>query len=370
MTGPFHRQVREASGPVLELKALQRSYGAVRAVDSVDLAVGEGEFVTFLGPSGSGKTTTLMMVAGLLQPTGGEMLLRGMPLGPIPPYRRNIGVVFQNYALFPHLTAGRNVAFPLEMRRVPRPEIRRRMLDALRLVGLPDHADRLPSQLSGGQQQRVALARAIVFKPSLLLMDEPLGALDKKLRDQMQVEISRLHRELGVSVLYVTHDQEEALVLSDRIAVFNAGRIEQIGSPATLYERPKTRFVADFVGCSSFLPGRVRETRGELATVDTSDGPILGFNSGDLAPGTDAAVAIRPERLILGAAALGLPNKVRATVREVVYLGQSRRVLLESKGGTELVASQPVSEFDLLGIQPGLQVLAAWTSQHCNVLAV
>jgi putative spermidine/putrescine transport system ATP-binding protein len=334
----------------------------------VELTVQDGEFVTFLGPSGSGKTTTLMMVAGLLQPTGGEILLRGTPLAPLPPYRRNIGMVFQQYALFPHLTASRNVAFPLEMRRVPKAEIGRRVAAALRLVGLPDHGDRLPSELSGGQQQRVALARAIVFEPPLLLMDEPLGALDKKLRDQMQVEISRLHRELQVSVLYVTHDQEEALVMSDRIAVFNRGRIEQIGAPKALYERPRTRFVADFIGNSSFLPGSVRNIEGEIAAVETAAGILTGFNGGQLSPGAAAVVAVRPERVLVGAAAKQMPNSVEARVRDIIYLGQGRRILMSLPDGTELAAFQQASSFESSGIEQGSHIFAGWSSADCNVL--
>ena len=215
----------------LELRDLCKSYGDVHAVDHVSLTVAAGEFVTLLGPSGSGKTTTLGMIAGLAKPSSGGILLDGKRLDPLPPYKRDLGVVFQNYALFPHMTVARNVAFPLEMRRLPKSEIAGRVARVLEQVGLDRHGDRYPKQLSGGQQQRVALARAMVFEPRILLMDEPLGALDRKLREQMQVEIMRLHRETGVSVVYVTHDQDEALMMSDRIAVFNHGRIEQIGPP-------------------------------------------------------------------------------------------------------------------------------------------
>ena len=247
---------------ILEVHALRKAFGPVVAVEDVQFTLGRGEFVTFLGPSGSGKTTTLEMIAGLTRPTSGRIFLNGKPIDPLPPYRRDIGVVFQHYALFPHMTLSRNIAFPLEMRRVPRAEVRRRVGEALELVGLAGYADRLPRELSGGQQQRVALARALVFRPPLLLMDEPLGALDKKLREQMQLEIKQIHRGLDASIVYVTHDQDEALVMSDRIAVFNGGRIEQIGPPEELYDRPKTRFVAGFLGEFELLRRQGRERRG------------------------------------------------------------------------------------------------------------
>ena len=240
---------------VLELAGVRKRYDSLVAVDDLDLALEAGEFLTLLGPSGSGKTTTLMMVAGLQQPDAGSITLNGVSVASLPPYRRDVGMVFQNYALFPHMTVRRNVAFPLEMRGTPAAEIARLVDEALALVKLPDHGERLPKQLSGGQQQRVALARAMVYRPALLLMDEPLGALDRKLREQLQLEIKRVHRERRISVLYVTHDQEEALTMSDRIAVFNKGRIEQIGTPEELYDRPATRFVASFIGDTNLVEG-------------------------------------------------------------------------------------------------------------------
>ena len=239
--------------PALRLNGLTGRYGRNVAVRGIDLEVAAGEFLTLLGPSGSGKTTTLRLVAGLLQPASGTIELAGRDVTMIPPHRRDIGVVFQNYALFPHLTAGQNVAFPLEMRRVSRTDARELVEKAFSLVQLSGYEHRYPRQLSGGQQQRVALARALVFEPRLLLMDEPLGALDKKLRDQLQFEIKRIHQELGVTVLYVTHDQEEALVMSDRIAIFNDGKIAQIGSPQDIYRRPSSLFVADFIGEANVL---------------------------------------------------------------------------------------------------------------------
>src|SRR5260370_2229349 len=254
-------------GSVLELAGVRKRYDSLVAVDDLDLTLDTGEFLTLLGPSGSGKTTTLMMVAGLQQPDAGSITLNGVSVASLPPYRRDVGMVFQNYALFPHMTVRRNVAFPLEMRGTPAAEIARLVDEALALVKLPDLGDRLPRQLSGGQQQRVALARAMVYGPALLLMDEPLGALDKKLRAQLQLEIKRVHRERRMSVLYATHDQDEALTMSDRNSVVHAGRIEQIGTPHELYETPATRFVAGFIGDTNFFPGRVVTVHGSRCRV-------------------------------------------------------------------------------------------------------
>src|SRR6195256_6330329 len=262
------------NAPVLELRGVRKSYGGEVAVENVDLELRNEEFLTFLGPSGSGKTTTLMMVAGLQQPDAGSIRLNGVSVASLPPYRRDVGMVFQNYALFPHMTVRRNVAFPLEMRGTPAAEIARLVDEALALVKLPDHGERLPKQLSGGQQQRVALARAMVYRPALLLMDEPLGALDRKLREQLQLEIKRVHREREISVLYVTHDQDEALTMSDRIAVFNQGRIEQIGTPEELYDRPATRFVAGFIGDTNLLSGRAVGVVDGTCEVESAAGRV------------------------------------------------------------------------------------------------
>ena len=362
-----HTPVRGAS---LEVVGLTKRYGGVSAVESVDLTVAQGEFVTFLGPSGSGKTTTLMMVAGLQEPTSGQMFLDGTRLEPIPAHKRNIGVVFQQYALFPHMTVAENVRFPLDMRRVPKHEADRRIDDILRLVGLATQHRRLPTQLSGGQQQRVALARAVVFEPSLLLMDEPLGALDRKLREQMQTEIARLHKELGVTVLYVTHDQSEALMLSHRIAVFNLGRIEQIGTPVELYERPHTRFVAAFLGDSCFLPGKVTRVSCEFAEVETNHGLLRGRNSGALDRAAAALLAVRPECITLSRCGSGkAENRLTGTLQQIVYLGQSRKLVVRLDDGTELNALAPITAEGEDGFNPGDIVELGWASHRCNVLA-
>jgi putative spermidine/putrescine transport system ATP-binding protein len=281
----------------LSLQNLKKSYGggALLAVDGVSLDIEKGEFVTFLGPSGSGKTTTLMMIAGFERQTEGRILLAGRAIDPVPPHRRNIGIVFQSYALFPHMSVAGNVGFPLRMRRRPRAEIADRVAKMLGVVGLSAFADAEPRRLSGGQQQRVALARALVFEPDVLLLDEPLGALDKNLREQMQIEIRRIHRELGVTTVYVTHDQTEAMTMSDRIVVFNAGRVEQVDTPLRLYRAPQTAFVANFVGDNNVLDATVTGAANfhvpGLGEITAAAAPP------DLAPGSKVKVAIRPEAI-------------------------------------------------------------------------
>lgn len=353
-------------GPVLELSGVRKSYGGYVAVESVDLALRPEEFLTFLVPSGSGKTTTLMMVAGLQQPDAGSIRLGGQPVDRLPPYRRDIGMVFQNYALFPHMSVRRNVAFPLEMRGLARAEIDRQVADALQLVGLADYGDRLPRQLSGGQQQRVALARAMVYHPTLLLMDEPLGALDKKLREQMQREIKRIHRERRISVLYVTHDQEEALTMSDRIAVFNKGRVEQIGTPEELYERPATRFVADFLGETNFLPGHVLGSAGTHCSVDISGHQVEATSPVPATAGAAVVVAVRPERLRLQPVDQR-PDGLTGMLTEVVYLGSARRSVVRLAGGSDCFALHHANEAETASLAPGQAVSLSWEGRHATV---
>jgi len=328
---------------VLELAGVRKRYDSLVAVDDLDLALEAGEFLTLLGPSGSGKTTTLMMVAGLQQPDAGSIRLNGVSVASLPPYRRDVGMVFQNYALFPHMTVRRNVAFPLEMRGTPAAEIARLVDEALALVKLPDHGERLPKQLSGGQQQRVALARAMVYRPALLLMDEPLGALDRKLREQLQLEIKRVHRERRISVLYVTHDQEEALTMSDRIAVFNKGRIEQIGTPEELYDRPATRFVASFIGDTNLVEGRVLGVAGGICEIETATGRIAASARTPLEAGAAVFVAVRPERVVL-APVQEAGGGLEGVIIEQVFLGTSRKYVVRLADGTELVVLRPISD--------------------------
>ncbi len=329
------RRIGEPGQPgALGLRGVSKLYGDVVAVRDVDLEVRPGEFVTLLGPSGSGKTTTLRIIAGFIRPDTGTVVLDGQDLTRVPPHRRGIGMVFQNYALFPHMTVAGNIAFPLEMRRVPKAERAKLVEEALRLVRLEGFGDRYPRQLSGGQQQRVALARALVFHPSVLLMDEPLGALDKKLREALQLEVMRVAHQLGLTVIYVTHDQEEALVMSDRIAVYSHGRIAQIGTGEELYERPASLFVADFIGESNIFRGTLRPSAG---VVETAVGPLRAepeaWRREDLREGARGAVVVRPERMwIRPADAEPRPTDaaaLRGRIREVIYLGSTRKYVVE-----------------------------------------
>ncbi len=325
----------------LRLRALSKSFGDVEAVRGIDLSVPRGEFLTLLGPSGCGKTTTLRMVAGFEDPTSGTIFLHGNDITNEPPNVRPINTVFQHYALFPHLSVEENVAFGLRMRGVGAAERRQRVAEALRAVALSGFERRRPRQLSGGEQQRVALARALVNRPEILLLDEPLGALDLKLRRQMQLELRALHREVGISFLYVTHDQEEALAMSDRVAVMNAGRIEQIGSPREIYEQPASRFVADFIGETNLLEGRVVGVDGERIQVGL--GPHTLHALAERCPiGTQVALSIRPERWAL---AKGTPrgemNRFSGRVRESVYAGSVLRQVVELEGGITVVTTRP-----------------------------
>ncbi|MBI2762463.1 MAG: ABC transporter ATP-binding protein [Chloroflexi bacterium] len=319
--------------PALVLRGLAKSFVDVQAVDGVDLEVRQGEFVTLLGPSGSGKTTTLRMIAGFTRQSAGTIEIDGVDMTHVPPHRRDVGMIFQNYALFPHLTAAQNIAFPLEMRRATRSEIKRRVAEALALVKLEGLGSRYPRQLSGGQQQRIAFARAVVFHPRLLLMDEPLGALDKKLREALQLEVMHISRQLGATVIYVTHDQEEALVMSDRIAIFSRGRIEQLGRGEDLYDRPVSLFVADFIGESNILRGRFeRDGEGGWLARGNLRWRVAAAQEdrAALSDGSAAAIVVRPERLrIVGlndpaVAAPGV-NAVEASVRDALYLGSIRK---------------------------------------------
>ena len=345
MTATANREMRGdpdglgALGARVVFDRIEKRYGAVVAVNDVSLDIAPGEFVTLLGPSGSGKTTTLMMLAGFEIPTAGEIYVDDDPIAAVPPYRRNIGMVFQNYALFPHMTVGENIAFPLQMRRMSRAEIASKTGEVLELVGLPGYEGRYPRQLSGGQQQRVAVARALVFNPRVLLMDEPLGALDKQLRERLQLEIKALHEQLGVTIIYVTHDQEEALIMSDRIAVMNEGLIEQFGQPTDLYDEPATRFVADFIGESNFIDGTLTQHDGATACVDVSGfGELRAPARPGYAAGTVVALTVRPEKIVAAenGSAPGM-NAVAGVVEDVVFVGEMRRYVVRMPGGQRLV---------------------------------
>jgi len=343
------------------------SHTARPAVDDISLDIADGEFMTFLGPSGSGKTTTLSMIAGFTTLTSGRILIDGQDISGQKPHRRNLGVVFQQYALFPHLTVRQNVAYPLQQRKVSKSEIGRRVDEALEMVSLTEYGDRLPKQLSGGQQQRVALARAVVYEPGALLLDEPLGALDKKLRDSLQRQIARMHKELGMTFIFVTHDQEEALTLSDRIAVFNEGRIEQVGTPTELYDHPETLFVAEFLGESNVFRGTLNEQRMlECASVtyQCSAEEVDGLAA-------EAAIVVRPERLELIAAAETAPAgrlAARAAVTDVRYVGSHHRIGLDYGDGGKGSAMQLVGTHSVP--TPGDEVLACWTPDHHSLVSV
>jgi spermidine/putrescine ABC transporter ATP-binding subunit len=332
-------------GAAVSLAGLEKSFDRVNAVAGISLAIHSGEFLTLLGPSGSGKTTTLMMIAGFETPSAGDIAIDGASVIAVPPHRRNIGMVFQNYALFPHLTVAENIGFPLRQRGVPKADRTKLIGQALELVHLPGYGERYPRQLSGGQQQRVALARAIVFQPRLLLMDEPLGALDKQLRENLQLEMRRLHADLGITFIYVTHDQEEALTMSDRIAVMNEGLVAQVGTPEDLYDRPASRFVAGFIGESNFLAATVRALEDDVVVAECEGSVVRASCPARPAAGDKVTLTTRPERMRFadGAATANLQNRIKVTVTEAVFAGERCRYMLRAADGATLVLKEPSS---------------------------
>lgn len=358
--------------PYVTFDHVQKTYdGNSLVVRDLNLQVAQHEFLTMLGPSGSGKTTCLMMLAGFETATSGEILLDGRPVNRIAPEHRDIGMVFQNYSLFPHMSVSQNLAFPLRIRKVPRHEIDKRVKRALEMVNLGSFGDRMPAQLSGGQQQRVAVARALVFEPKLVLMDEPLGALDKQLREQMQYEIKRLHTELGLTVVYVTHDQDEALTMSDRIAVFKDGVIQQLAPPTDLYERPMNSFVSRFIGENNEWPVTVVSKQKDLCEVRTQGGVTFkALNISDLSPGQKAVVSVRPERLVLDAnfqEPSGMNNTVTAQVIDVSYHGDHLRVQCQFEGAGELIAKVSNGAARVL-LEKGQKVAVHWCVTDGRVL--
>jgi len=352
----------------VEFRKLSKTYdGKHLAVANLSCTIGKGEFLTFLGPSGSGKTTALMILAGFEAATSGDVLLNGRTLAHRPPHQRNMGVVFQNYALFPHMTVAENIAFPLTVRGTPPADLRMRLARALELVQLSGFEERRPAELSGGQQQRVALARALIFNPDLVLMDEPLGALDKQLREALQLEIKQIQAELGVTVVYVTHDQSEALTMSDRIAVFDRGTIQQLATPRELYEQPASAFVAQFVGQNNRLAGVIISVEGARCRVRTSAGSLLNARLvGSGACGDAVTVVVRPERVTLGAPRDGA-NKVDARVQDVIYHGDHLRIHLVLADGGMLIAK--ADQLPAAGPSQGAGVTASWLPDDCRAFA-
>jgi spermidine/putrescine transport system ATP-binding protein len=362
-----------AETPSVRLEQVTKRFGDVTAVRALSLDLARSEFFTLLGPSGCGKTTTLRIVAGFEEPTEGRVLLDGADVTELPAFKRQTNTVFQSYALFPHLSVADNVAFGLRRRKVAKSEVRRRVAEELERVGLSAEANRKPAQLSGGQQQRVALARALVNRPAVLLLDEPLGALDLKLRKQLQVELKRIQRDVGITFLYVTHDQEEALTMSDRIAVMNRGVIEQMDGPEAVYERPRTTFVAGFIGVSNLMPGEVTRVDGGAAELRLDAGVSVRTHSAGARVGERVHAVVRPEKLELHAAEDGAPPgrpSVEGVIESTLYLGTATQVVVRLRDGTAMTVLVPNSDDAQRRRMPGAgaPVRLAWANEHIHMV--
>jgi putative spermidine/putrescine transport system ATP-binding protein len=354
----------------LSLTGVSKSYGAVTALHATDLEVKEGEFVTLLGPSGSGKSTLLKIIAGMELPSEGKVVINGRDATDMPVRERDLGMVFQNYALMPHLTVFNNVAFPLKVRKTATEEVRRRVEEALRTVQLEHLKDRKPQALSGGQQQRVSIARAIVYNPSLVLMDEPLGALDKKLREQLQFEIKQLHSRLGITILYVTHDQQEAMSMSDRVALMNDGRIEQIGTPRQLYFAPETEFTADFLGSSNFMDATVVELAADVTVCKLASGQELSAPRRDaLTPGQKVRLMVRPEHIrVLEAGQSGGANVLEAVSTDATFFGETTEIRARVSDGLEM-GIKVANDYPLPGAAGGKPIRLNWDVGQTHIFA-
>ncbi len=357
------------SKPIVRFDRVQKSYdGETLVIKDLNLDIEAGEFLTMLGPSGSGKTTCLMMLAGFEPATHGEIYLNGQPINRVAPHKRDIGMVFQNYALFPHMTVAENLAFPLQVRKIAKPDIRARVERVLEMVRLAGFENRRPAQLSGGQQQRVAVARALVFEPALVLMDEPLGALDKNLREEMQYEIKRIHENLGVTVVYVTHDQSEALTMSSRIAVFNDGLIQQLATPDVLYEQPENAFVAQFIGENNRLHGTVVSVDGDYCLVRLEDGATVRALKINVAgKGAPTCLSLRPERVAIEPTGVTEENVLSGRVEELIYLGDHKRARLSVAGYDEFIVKVPNAQ-DHAPLSEGTRVRLGWAAEDCRAL--
>ncbi len=353
---------------LVEFMNVQKTYdGTELVIKNLNLKIEKGEFLTLLGPSGSGKTTCLMMLAGFETPTHGKVMLGGVELNNVPPHKRGIGMVFQNYALFPHMSVYENLAFPLEVRKFNTNAIKTRVEKVLEMVELMQFGSRRPAQLSGGQQQRVALARALVFEPDLVLMDEPLGALDKNLREQMQYEIKHIHENLGMTVVYVTHDQTEALTMSDRIAVFNDGVIQQLAPPNELYEKPVNAFVAEFIGENNRLQGTIKETKGSSCLVAVEDNLISATNVNEQAKGSNVTLSLRPERISLNPKVGTDMNIFEAEVLELIYLGDHIRCRMNICKNDDFIVKIP-NDHTSNSLNKGDVVTIGWQITDCRAL--
>ncbi|MGB1105461.1 MAG: ABC transporter ATP-binding protein [Candidatus Puniceispirillaceae bacterium] len=359
----------DGTNPFVRFRNVQKSYdGETLVVKNLNLDIEAGEFVTMLGPSGSGKTTCLMMLAGFETATHGEIELGGKPINNIPPHKRGIGMVFQNYALFPHMTVSENLAFPLKVRGMSAGDVQEKVTRALDMVQMRAFGDRKPAQLSGGQQQRIALARALVFEPELVLMDEPLGALDKQLREHMQYEIKHIHENLGVTVVYVTHDQSEALTMSNRIAVFDDGVIQQLDDPVTLYEKPENSFVAQFIGENNTLTGTVEALSKNVATVKLEAGDTvkaLAVNTDG--KGSRTSLSIRPERCVVSPKKVAGLSMLKGRIEELIYLGDHIRCRMNVAGNDEFIVKVP-NTADQLGLEIGTETHVGWQTDDCRAL--
>ncbi|TXH77304.1 MAG: ABC transporter ATP-binding protein [Thiothrix sp.] len=364
-------QPGSAMAPLVRFTGVQKTYdGHTLVVRDLNLDIQKGEFVTLLGPSGSGKTTCLMMLAGFEVPTQGDIFLGQQRLNTLPPHKRNIGMVFQNYALFPHMTVEENLLYPLKTRKMPADEAKAKVAKILDMIKLSQYAKRKPSQLSGGQQQRVALARALVFEPQLVLMDEPLGALDKQLREHMQMEIKHIHEQMGLTVVFVTHDQGEALTMSNRVAVFNDGVIQQIDSPTRLYEYPANAFVAQFIGENNTMPAKVLASRAANKTCQLQwpNGATTGaYSESTLQIGQNVLFSIRPERVRVGDICQSLPNRFQMQIRELIYLGDHVRLRCELAGNDQFAVKVPISELPA-SVAPNQPIDVGWRDEDARAL--
>ncbi len=362
-------RMAEDARTLVEFDSVQKTYdGEILVVKDLNLEIARGEFLTMLGPSGSGKTTCLMMLAGFETPTHGRIMLGGTELNRVPPHRRGIGMVFQNYALFPHMTVSENLSFPLQVRGLSRAETEAKVRRALDMVRLPEFGGRRPAQLSGGQQQRVAVARALVFEPDLVLMDEPLGALDKNLREEMQYEIKHIHETLGVTVVYVTHDQSEALTMSNRIAVFDDGVIQQLAAPDVLYEKPENAFVAQFIGENNRLMATVAAMDGDFCAVRLDDGQEVRALAVNVAgAGARTTLSLRPERVEIAPEGDAADNRISGRVEETIYLGDHIRARLTVAGNDQFIV-KVANAHGHARLETGAEVRLGWASSDCRAL--